>query len=437
MEKKWLYLILFVLLLSFSQSVTAQEQTTITLYKQSYAPSETLQADISLNNPERALEANQITLRDATNQKIPIAPLLLRRTEHGYFFYVDLPSSLTAENYSLSIESVPYIVNGNLKKITTKKEFAVTFPSNKSFFTLRPGGFVIEQALNAFEITITNKGITTPVTITASEDITHVYTAPETLEKDKQRTLKFSQSAAKSGEITLRWDEESVHIPLFVKGVWEEESNKTAENKTTNSTPQSVLQFVTDLKTVKRTLDPEQVLSGPLDIKNIGNATTTGITIEVHGNVSTLIQVNATALPAMVPGQQSSVFFWANKQKNAQEGVYEGSIVFINNEQELTLPLVLTVKKRPAGENRTDSLPLINKTTKTPDRQGSDQQPQLPFLTNKTAPQQPIKEKKSSIGFVVLGVVLVILLILFLMLRRKKTTEQTTSFEDYVKQLKR
>ncbi|MFA7708029.1 MAG: hypothetical protein WCX73_03700 [Candidatus Pacearchaeota archaeon] len=218
----------------------------ITLTKDSYQPSETLQAEIT--GSFISLSLNNILIYE---QETPRSqPVVSDLTKQGnvYYFYAILPNQ--EGNYSIRIENAKYTELGKEKSDTITKEFKV-IRTNSTSLQINPG----------FIATSTDFSITLK-SINSNQDISAIFDQQSknlSLIEDVQKTISFQMNNL-SGKQTLKVSGYS--IPVFII----EKSDKpitTLINQTNETINQTGINQTTNVSDLNKTEIEEYV-------KNLG-----------------------------------------------------------------------------------------------------------------------------------------------------------------------
>ena len=115
--------IVLIVLIGLIPCAIAQE---INFFKEEYGQGETVQGEIILPiDIVQELKNTQLHIISQENQEVPLQINLLIVNKNHYFFYYDLPLTVTEEEYTLKIRDISYRENGILKTRSYEKKFDI------------------------------------------------------------------------------------------------------------------------------------------------------------------------------------------------------------------------------------------------------------------------------------------------------------------------
>ncbi|MBI2667676.1 hypothetical protein HYX17_02800, partial [Candidatus Woesearchaeota archaeon] len=272
-------LILLMLIINVS---IALAQIDINILRQDYSPFETLQVEITLNNPTRELLANDVKI-----DNIKIAPFIVPLEKNKYFVYFDVPD-IENNTYNLTVNS-RFLINNALTDVTERKEFNV-INSNYSL-SVKPAILIIDKnnLKESYKIILKNNNYPLDVNIKLDSDF--LYPARNTislLDNEEKNLFIFSkQGAVEEAKIILNYDR-IYEIPVIIKSsqIINEENNSIEEAEQKAS-------FITEQPFLTRELAPDEAVSGPLEFRNNLNRNLR-IKFYLTDDLNKIIRINTT-----------------------------------------------------------------------------------------------------------------------------------------------
>jgi len=181
--------------------ILAVSSLELTLLKESYAPQETLQAEITGNFISLTNE-NIFLYRNDTPRPMPIISDLTKQN-NIYYFYTVLPNQ--EGNFSIKIENAQYTVSGEQKSDVIIKDFQI-IKSNDSILQIDKGFIIASDDFSIKVKSNTNQDITAQ--IESSEEMKAL-----SLREEVEETLEFSLLNI-NDDTTLKIGD--YNIPIFV-----------------------------------------------------------------------------------------------------------------------------------------------------------------------------------------------------------------------------
>ena len=416
---KFCIIILFLILLSIN--VLAQE---IILNREIYSPYETLQANISLNFlPTKDIQLNQIFLFDSQNKSYFIAPFLTKIDDNSYYIYFDLPYNTKEDNYTLKISKILYVLNNVLVEKTISKQFSII---NDNYTISISPAIINASNSEEFYIKTINHGKIINITVITSNGIIHPYNQPQQIGDSK--SFRFILNSENSQEeVILFYNNKNYTIPVYTNIIKQSEIN-LSDNKTNITNQEKIINpitLITNLSSIIRYLDKNEVLQGPLLIQNNLNQSLS-INFNLNGNINQIVEINSTTIN-LKPHEIKEQYFIVNKNKNPIIYEYYGNLSITTLNYSIIFPMTFYINQKVEQvENRTEEINenLFNE---------SEQEIVEPF-ENKTEPQTKIEEK-SNTTLIILIIIIIIILLIILVITRKKHREKT--FDEYLKTIER
>jgi hypothetical protein len=387
----------------------AQEMIEVHLHKETYAPSGTVQADITLTDPTKPLSPQNIALMHEGNT-VAISPFLKTVEPNKHVLFFNLPLTAEEGEYELSLNNLLFMVEGTLQEQTHTTPFTIT--KEPPYLAVFPGVIIDETEI---EITLTNKQQTTTLMITTPPFISHIYQEEEILNEGASRTFKFTLDPANMNTsktaITFTYEKE-ITVPIYL----------TTQEPTPPGppVPSSIvaLEFETNITSLNKTLEPLEVLKGSLPVNNLGTEMVNA-NVYIIGNLNDIATVTPSTL-TLLPQEQVTLEIMVNEDKAAPEGTYRGSLVVEYNDTIMEFPMAFTVLKK----QELDITITTNETTEEPQQDIFE-----PFFDY--GPPVPPPEKKTSFRLIIITIVIILFIAGFMFLKKQTTKKQT--FEDYLK----
>jgi|TARA_Y100000310_G_C20698899_1_gene827832 hypothetical protein len=383
----------------------ALAQVDINIYRDNYSSLETLQAEITLDNPTKNLSANDITI---DNTKI--APFIFNLAENKYFVYFDL-LNLESKNHSLIVNS-RFLIDNALTDVQRSKEFNII--DSDSSLSIKPAILFIDEndLKQSYKITLKNNKDTDDI-LDVSVNLTSdfLYPARKILSfvrnEEKNLFIFTQQGVVEDSKIILTYDR-VYEIPIVIKST--EETQGSDEINNIEEVDEKV-SFVTAESSLIRTLNTNQAISGPLEFKNNLDRNL-NVKFYLTGNLDEVIRLKTTQITLSANKEDSQTLF-INEQKNAK-GIYSGSLMLEAEGYTEEFPIELTfvdeeiIIEDPSIENGEDS----SDSLEPPDE---DFTPGVDFLGILNSSEEPTQEEgKSSSLFPIMLIVIVVLLLLII-----------------------
>lgn len=395
--------IVFLVLLSIASAQELQVLNT------NYHPGETVQA-FYYNG---TISAANIYLLDNESHTVSISPLTSNYRSNNYFFYFNLPTTLTPGTYFL---------NAN----TESQNFTIT---EGTAITIKPGIIVLSET-DTFTIELENKGeisITTQVSANDGNVVPRRSVLEISTTKDLIADYDYD-AITQDSELRIAYGTTTYTIPLIYPDLIEEtnvtEDLNTTELNTTESNLTNIT--ITENVTIENITDPFEIITtkasqeykfypdeskeGPLEIKNNQNESFLLEAI-LTNNISQVIQLNETSF-TLEPSSSHYLFISINGDKNASAGLYEGELIISSETFNTSLPISIEiVQDEEVVEDPEIDWGAVNWTT--PDDQ----------------------QQSSGSGVLVVGIILVIILLsIFIVLYLKLTQPPKKDFSTVVRE---
>jgi len=417
MALKRVTLYLGVLLMWCASSVIAEVIET-SLMKGEYAPGETVQADISLDNPVEDPKLTSISLTEGKT-KVSITPFLKKVSVNHYFLFFTLP--LTAKNgtYALHLSNIPFIVNGTLKEVSSA--YNITVKKEGPFISLFPGVFIISDEKD-IQLAVTNKGQSTFLTVQTPPFISHSYQQPQTLNEGATRTLKFTllplPEEVRQANITLLYEKEYI-IPLFFASQQQPPQGNEGEEK-------NPIVFITESAAINRTLKQQVTLEGDLTIKNTLNTTAENISVFLTGDLVEIGEVTPSLL-TLHPLGEVVIHLVFNRRKSLEKEYYTGGVAAMYHDYALFFPITLRRLSEPSSGGIET---MLNETRAEPSKH---QQAQETFFNYTFAQKVKGAQKHPTL----ISFIIILFVVMLIMMWMKKTTTKKRTFSEYIKEVEK
>ena len=411
-----------ILLLVFLFNVSiAFAQIDINLLRENYSNFETIQAEITLENPLKNLSANDIKI-----DNIKVAPLIFSLEENKYFIYFNLPN-LQNGTHNLSVSS-RFLINNALTDIVSEKEFNI-IESNSSL-SIKPGILFINKNSLQWHYSIILKNNNQPLDISVDLDSDFLYPVRTNifLENNEEKNLFIipKEGSIQDSKLILNY-ENTYEIPIIILDYkMENDSNTNLEES------EKKVSFIVSQSSLTRVLNTDQSISGPIEFKNNLNRNI-NVKFYLTGDLDKIIKINITQMK-LKPNEVNSQYLFINEDKNAK-GVYLGELVLEaeGSKEEFTIELdfieeVNDIETADTEEVEEDSLGDI---------QNEDFSSELGIgIINLSSPQTQPEKNKSSYLFSIL-LIIVILLLLLVIFYLSKVKRPPKTFKDYTSSIKR
>lgn len=332
--KQYIFLLLFLLCLPLA---SAQG---ILLYQHDYVRGETLQFFVEGEN----LFASQISLYNASSYRIAsIAPIVqtIRGDSYAYF---NLPVSLATGTYTLKAgqEEVTFDV----------------FDGNDAM-QVNPPFIVLDKKEDRFQIEIKNILRRETVSVSSSTDAIRPYKLSKTLEAYDSFNLYVDymyENISQDESLLVYYYNRSYTIPIFYLGapapevIPEEEVVPIAEEELVSEEIPVALVFLVSTEKIETSLAPDVTLEDTVSVQNQLNTTLSNLTISLTGDLVDFVIINETDVDSLEAGETLTISITVNERGNAVPGIYEGSLIFGNDQYSANLPFSLTVTEEAVPE---------------------------------------------------------------------------------------
>ena len=412
--KKGSLLVLIVLLVVVQ--VHAQDMLHITPYKSEYAPAETVQVDILLDQSSVKDIGETNILLTQQGLKVAVAPFIEKITDWQYVAYFTLPLTIQEGSYELKVDKVNVLVDNVLQEIS--QTIPIVIAKQPPYLSISPG-FIILGTQKEIKITVTNKGPQTSISLVTPSFLAHVYQEPQVMNQGTSRTFKFTVNGTVTPDqqIGVIYEKEYA-IPIILPSL-APSMPPPQEEPVLSSNP---FVFVAPTERLERTIDEKKVLKGTIALKNLRNETLQGVSLTLVGNLSSLVYVSPSGFDVQPFGQQN-ITITVNEKKQAPLEKYSGSLVATYQGFSLPYEMSFTITHAPSISITT------NETITKP-----QQQDELEYFFNYTV-QPTAKTLKRNYALWSLIIALA-LGILFSYLLKKQTVRKQT-FGEYVKKIQK
>ncbi len=402
------------LLLSLSFSVHAQELISSKLYKDVYSPGETIQLEIFTQDPIKDPQSKDISLTQ-DDTKVAISPFLKKINQDHYFLFFNLPLTIKDGSYKLGISNIPFIVNGILQE--QSHSVGLNIKKELPLLSISPGIILPDDNL---EITVSNKGQSTSVKITAPSFISHVYQQPQLINEGTSRKFIFnvdqSKIEAESANITISYEKEYV-IPIIFS------AQITSPQQPIQQNPDPI-SFITSLPYLNRTIREDKTFEGTLVIKNMLNKTLNDISIYLIGDLDEITEFSPESI-TLPPLAELGIDIIVNKEKSLKKPSYSGSLVATYQGFSMPFSMDFIREEKPKKEE-VATQPTV-KEAQEEDQDIED------FFNYSVAPQPEKKQKHTTL--VIFLVILAIGLVIYILFKKPITRKQ--SFSQYIKKMEK
>lgn len=343
MNKKYLFIILVFMISSVSAF-----SLNIELAKESYSPGETLQADILIDGYlEENIGSKNIKLL-CSNNYVSIAPSIIKVSSDHYYSFFSLDQGISPQNCEFVIEDVIFYQEGFIRQADFNKNFSI-LATNDSIVSINPAAFKIDDisVQNNFQVYVENLGDDTlNLSIFTQDDFVELSLGelsgdPESASYFEVYLSEFLYSGEETAAITLNYDTREFEIPIWI---FEDDStNITIPEENNTYVDESKLEFVMDVDMFNISLGSEEDLSGYVTIKNVGESIS-NILFSLTGNVGEIIDLQATNLDSLSSGESYKEYLYVNQLKNAEEGIYQGTLKVDYSSQYIEFPIFVEIK---------------------------------------------------------------------------------------------
>lgn len=411
-----------ILLLVFLFNVSiAFAQIDINLLRENYSNLETIQLEVTLEDPLKNLSANDIKI-----DNLKVAPLIFSLEENKYFVYFNLPN-LQNGTHNISVSS-RFLINNALTDVISEKEFNIV--ESNSSLSIKPGILFIDKNSLQGHYIIILKNNNQPLDVFVDLDSDFLYPVRTNIflgsNEEKNLFIIPKEGLIKDSKIILSY-ENVYEIPVIIL-----DYQMTNDSSIDSNEIEKKVSFVVSQPSLTRVLNADQSISGPIEFKNNLNRDI-NVRFYLTGDLDKIIKINVTQMK-LKPNEASSQYLFINEDKNAK-GVYLGELVLEAEGQKEEFPIELDfiegvndIEETETEEAEEDSFGEI---------QNEDFSSELGIgMINLSSPQtQPEKNRNTYLFTILLIVVILLLLLVIFYLSKIKRPPKT--FKDYTSSIKR
>ncbi len=428
MNRRWVWWCLLVLLVPF---VSAEASPlSLLLLSPAHTTGETVQAFITAEQPAQPITPQHITLRNQQGMKQTMSPFLTVINATTTLLTFDLETSLPSGIYVLSVDNVLFLVDNVLKSFSSQTDLAVTAsPYGLSFY---PAGVVLVG--DALTITVKNRKERTSVNVTAPTFLLHSYSIETTLNQGSSKSFSFrvdenalSKENISASTILFSYSNRSYSVQMFIPPT-ATPTEAPEEQSQVSQKEKKGLSFVAPSPSLKRTLEPTQVLQGDLSIANNGPEEVSNISIALTGNLKDIVTVDPLHISSLAPNSTATLTIIVNQRREPLLTQYTGTITASTLKETLTYPMefmILIPTTGPAQQSNESKLFTQKK----------EEQPADFTFTAFNLSSTEEKEPQKPAGALIVLIILIIGAIIYV-LGRKKVVKRVP-FTQYVGDLER
>jgi len=288
----------------------------ITLSKEQYSPTETLQAEITGNFVSFRHE-NVFIYRQGTPRPMPVISDLIKKNEK-YYFYAILPNQ--KNNFSLKIKDAQYLESGELKTKDVTKNFTIK-ATNKSVLSINPG-FIMADG----DFIIKVKSLSETQEITAELEGTDE-ARTLLLRRGIEKKIKFSTAGVNSDTI-LKIN--NYNIPIFI--------TRESVNNISVSEDSELVFIPLELT---GTVIPGKDYFFKVILENSGNTNLTNL--ELSNNLNAI--TSPSLLKSLKPGERILINITIPITSEIKEDI-SGEIILESNNSNISLPISLKITEK-------------------------------------------------------------------------------------------
>ncbi len=309
----------------------------ITLFKETYSPKETFQAELSFKNLVEEIKPVNIVILNSDNQPTNIGLLLKKINEEKYFVYFEVPE-IEDGPYFLAVKNVKYLDSGILKKESFLKEFSIK-NEEENLISVKPPiiVFVFEDK-NFFKIDIKNNGNNIlNLKMLEESNSTNLFNNNLTIAKNSEDSFYFILIEDQIKErdklnIKLSYNEKIFFLPVYIlKSRLKETLAFYTENEKTN------------LFSLELEIQFGNYVEKSLFIENNLNQNLTNLSIQLSDNLKDLLKLGFYKIEVLKNKTLLELPFFINQNRNKPIGIYNGNLIIQNNEINTVLPITINI----------------------------------------------------------------------------------------------
>ncbi len=387
--------------------IYAQTQDMV-LYKDSYYPKESFQAEIFYSN----IKATDISVLNSLGYQTTIGISLIKITNNHYFVYFDVPQ-LDPGIYTLKVKEL-------------QKQFEIK-PKQNNVLLIFPGGIKFTPADSPFsKVTVTNQN-------TIAETVS--ISSPSSLVKPSLNSLIIPAKSSKFFYITIDKSQQNnflaaLSINDYKLPVWfviKEETESLNVMEEQKEQREEGLQFYIRsngqdiyLNYITKEIESSTQITGSVYFKNVLNESLKNIRISLAGNLQEIVSLEFTDIGILNSNEEKELGIIINENRLPLSGSYSGNLVISTDKYVFKLPMnFIVVESAEEPESLT-----LEETVKTEESTE---------LVNKTE----VQEEKPKMQFKWLYLlVLIILFIVIAFVLSKKPKLKKQSFKEFISKLK-
>ncbi len=378
--KRAFLLLLFLLLIPF---VVADDLSFVFFYPD-YAPGESVQVQLPLFvNLSQGITAEDVSLYSLSGERIPVSRTVTRINPQEYTLSFDLPASLAAGEYTLSLGPLYYMEGTTAYKGAFNTTFKVVNVS--SFLSFAPGFFYREGLGNldqpTFYFSVFNPTNASLNLSFNGSSFLSVHPSSAGVAPMKSVSVQINTHLVDQpsfpyylGDVFIvGLPERSYHLPVLLTRDSFSGVPSYFLNGTNNSVDIPVKEktvFLESLRvnlsefTLAVSLNQTQSFLVHFPVQNMGTKTVHGLQFSVSPEVASLFSLQVASLPSLEPGEEYDVTAFLNTQKNFTTSTAGEFVVVARDTMSLHYPIQLTFVKPPLQipvlQNKTENVTVVH-----------------------------------------------------------------------------
>ncbi len=371
----------------------------ISIFKETYSPKETFQAELSFQNLVEEITPSDIKILNSELKSTDIGFLLAKITDEKYFVYFDVPEVEEGEYFL--IVNIKYIDNEVLRTDQLDKKFLVKKEEN-NLLSLNPYLLFKQGEKNFFKIDLRNNGNNIlNAKISEDSNSTNIFNNNLTIAKNSEDSFYFNIIEKQIEDrdklnIKLNYGDKLFMLPVYL--LTSEQKNKLA------------FYIEKDQKEYINSFNLEvpfgSYAESSIILENNLNKNLTNLSLFLPENLRQIIKIGFNTIEFLEAKNSLKVTLFININRDLQIGDYNGYLLVSNTETETSLPVNIKIIENKLYQEE-QNLPDIE----IPEEIEQEKLPE--DISFKPAPKKV--SKKTAVYLSILAVVLIFLLMFFIM----------------------
>jgi hypothetical protein len=310
----------------------------INIFKETYSPKETFQAEISFQNLVEEIKSSNVVILNSDNQPTNIGVLFAKVANEKYFVYFDVPE-IEEGDYLLAVKNVKYLEDEILKKADFNKKFAVKKEAN-NLISIKPSFIIFnKEDKNFFKTEIKNNGENIlNIKISEESNSTNLFNNNLTIAKGSEDSFYLSliEDSIKERDklnIKLVYEEKIFFIPVYLKK--EQIKGKLLIYKNLENKDYLDKYYVE--------MPFGNYAEASLFLENNQDKNLSNLTLSLSENLKDLIKLGFYNIDLLENKKNLQLNLFINSDRKFEKNVYSGDLIIKSNEIETIFPISINI----------------------------------------------------------------------------------------------